>query len=150
MPGDSDADWVIYRTIDSVDDAEYIKVLRDGSPIPDIAPFLDQAQIADFVTEYVDVESGTIRLNANQVICLFEFNPSLVSAAADFQDLVVLLNLHPTMGVEGSGGDGDDEGGEAGGDETDNTKTFRKSSWKPHKKGHRHRQKIKKWKKDRD
>ena len=72
--------------------SDFVKVLRDGDPIPDIQGFDGQDDAASFVKDYV--ENDRIRLHENQVIYLFELGTSnLNSAAADFQDLVMIVTL---------------------------------------------------------
>ena len=73
---------------------ELVMVLVNGDPVPDIPAMADQASIQDFVEDYIDLDTGTINLNSNQVLYLFELgteDPN--SSAADFQDLVLLLTL---------------------------------------------------------
>lgn len=68
-------------------------VLRDGDMAPDFAPFAGQAPLEGFLAPYVDVGTGTMTLAPEEAIVLFEFVDNLGSAAADFQDLVVLFDF---------------------------------------------------------
>lgn len=73
---------------------QLVDVLVDGDPVPDIPAMANQASIQDFVEDYIDLGTGKIILQPNQVLYLFELgttNPN--SSAADFQDLVLLLTL---------------------------------------------------------
>jgi len=72
--------------------SDYVIALRDGDPQPDIGGFDGQADAASFVSDYI--VDGRMHLHENQVIYLFELGTSnLNSAAADFQDLVVIVTL---------------------------------------------------------
>ena len=74
-----------------------VKVLRDGDPIPNIEGMDDQADAVEFVWEYIDPETGTMTMDVNQSIYLFEVGTTrLSSSAADFQDLVILVTLGKT------------------------------------------------------
>jgi hypothetical protein len=90
--GKSKNHWYEYLSIDSHSGDDNVMVLRDGDSVPDIDPFMDQADIGAFVKDYV--EDGKVKLESNQAIFLFELGTtSLSSSAADFQDLVVLVTL---------------------------------------------------------
>lgn len=83
-----------YITVDSSSGSAAVKVLRNGDPVPDIKPFEKQDSVKTFLSPYMDLKSGRMTLQANQVIYLFELGTtSLNSAAADFQDLVALVTL---------------------------------------------------------
>lgn len=104
--GDEDKDWEILYSVDSLHNSRFVKVLRDGDPLPEIKPFQNQAGIEDFLKDYVDVASGKIVLGENQAIFLFELGTTnLRSQAADFQDLVVLLTLSRPEGADDSSDD---------------------------------------------
>lgn len=78
--------------VDSVADEDtYVHVLRDGSDAPDVEGFADQDDAEAFVAAYVD--AGTIDLDDNQAIYLFELSHSTENSEADFQDAVVLVSL---------------------------------------------------------
>ena len=86
--------WTGYMSADSVTGTPQIIVLRDGDAVPDIEPFLNQGAITEFVIDYIDQTTNTMKLDENQAIYLFELGTSnLASSAADFQDLVVLVTL---------------------------------------------------------
>lgn len=88
-----------YMTVNSHQNSPQVLVLKNGDAVPDIAPFMDQAQISDMVRDFVDQKTGTIVLDENQAIFLFELGTTdLTSAAADFNDAVVLVTLasHPS------------------------------------------------------
>ena len=73
------------------DEGTYVYVLRNGSDAPDVEGFGDQDDAVAFVEEYV--EDGTIVLDDNQAIFLFELSHSTEDSSADFQDAVVLVSL---------------------------------------------------------
>ena len=78
--------------------SDFVKVLRDGDPAPDIRGFDGQDDVASFVQNYI--ENGRMRLHENQVIYLFELGTSnLNSSAADFQDLVMIVTLAESVGA---------------------------------------------------
>lgn len=83
------------HVVDSRDDeGTFVHVLRNGSAAPDVEGFGDQDDAAAFVADYVD--NGTIVLEDDQAIYLFELSHSTESASADFQDAVVLVSLDTT------------------------------------------------------
>lgn len=95
--------WRSYLSADSWAGSQQVIVLRNGDPVPDIEPFLNQTDIHTYVKDYVDAETQRIELQKNQAIFLFELGTSnLNSDAADFQDLVVLVSLLPPK--DGTGG----------------------------------------------
>ena len=92
--GSEDSEWEIRNTVTSTDDVPEVIVLRNGDAVPNITPFLDQAEIVDFIEAYVDFDSNTVVLGDHQVIYLFELGSGgASSSSADFQDLVVLVTL---------------------------------------------------------
>ena len=64
--------------------------------MPNLSGFGGQQSVAQFLQNYVN-DSGQVVLQANQAILLFELGVNLQrypnSAAADFQDAVVLLTI---------------------------------------------------------
>jgi hypothetical protein len=71
-----------------------VVVLKNGDLIPDVPGMENQASIQDFVEEYINLGTGTVGLQSNQALYLFELGTTnLQSSAADFQDLVLLLTL---------------------------------------------------------
>ncbi len=92
--GNANSHWTQYFSFNAATGTPQAKVLRNGDPAPNIPSFLDQNEILDFIRDYVDQESGTMVLDENQAIYLFELGTTdLSSSAADFQDLVVLITL---------------------------------------------------------
>ncbi len=76
--------------------SDLVHVLRDGDAVPDIAGFDGQASAEAFLRPYLN-DDGTVDLDADQVIYLFELGETdLSNPAADFQDLVVLITLGDT------------------------------------------------------
>ena len=100
-----------YITASSTPATAEVKVLRDGDPVPDIRPFENQASINSYLQPYLNADTGKVTLQAHQTIFLFELGTrSLNTTAADFQDLVVLVNL---ARVEGGGSEGSGSSGDA-------------------------------------
>jgi hypothetical protein len=86
--------WEMYMTKDSYYNSSHILTLRHGDSVPNIEPFMNQTDIADFIRDYVNPANNTVVLDENQAIYLFELGTTyLNSDAADFQDLVVLVTL---------------------------------------------------------
>ena len=80
--------------VSSTGDSKYLIVLRNGDEVPTIKGFSNQDSIADFVEAYV--KDGKILLEDNEAIFLFELGVTdLNSDAADFQDLVILMEINP-------------------------------------------------------
>ena len=81
---------------------DFVIVLRDGDPVPDVEGMRDQASVEEYLSEYIS--GGSIDIGVNDAIYLFELGTnSLNSSAADFQDLVVLV----TFTMTGDGGQDD-------------------------------------------
>lgn len=72
-----------------------VKTLVNGQQAPALAGFGGQKPVLSFLQPYLD-SSGKIVLATNQIILLFELgvNGNSNSAAADFQDLVVLMTIN--------------------------------------------------------
>ncbi len=99
VSGTSNSHWDEYLESNSAQSSPRVYALRDGDPVPDTPGLNDQASIAQYVSEYVDLVTNTITLESNEVIYLFELGvTNLSSPAADFQDMVVLITLasHPS------------------------------------------------------
>ena len=90
--GESDSHWRAYLTVSSSSQSGNLKVLRDGDDVPNLTGFGGQASAASFLKPYI--ENGHMKLHKNQAIFLFELGTTnMSSAAADFQDLVVLVTM---------------------------------------------------------
>lgn len=81
------------KTYDSTNTIQ-VKTLRNGEQAPALAGYGGQQSIQQFLSPYLD-STGKVVLAANQVIMLFELGTSGASnsAAADFQDLVILMTV---------------------------------------------------------
>jgi hypothetical protein len=103
--GSSNSNWYTWMAANTTVESQQIKVLKNGDPVPNIAGFLDQNSIEEFVADYV--VDGYMVLEPNQAIYLFELGTTNVTGIdADFQDLVTLVTL--------SEGDGCPDGGDVG------------------------------------
>ncbi|MEM7227785.1 MAG: fibro-slime domain-containing protein, partial [Planctomycetota bacterium] len=101
------ASWDVNMEVNSDDNTNQVAVLRDGDPVPSIPALYNQASIADYIEDYVDLGTNTMNLGVNQIIYLFEVGSSGGSSSADFQDLVVLVTLaNNATGLCGSSGSG--------------------------------------------
>ena len=102
LSGDDNDHWYSQRVVDSSTHSQQLIVLRDGDPVPNIAPFLNQPSAAAFLQEHIDFNTNTIRLGPNQALYLFEMGTTnLHSSAANFQDFAVLLTLAKTPSQAG-------------------------------------------------
>ena len=93
--GEKDSHWKVWMSQDTDNqDNDNIIVLRDGDAVPDVPGFGSQESVQDYVAPYVDLETDLVNLGSNQALYLFElWTEDLESEAADFQDLVLLLNI---------------------------------------------------------
>lgn len=92
--GTGNGHWHSYLSADSAVASTRVYALRNGDNVPNTAGWNNQASIADYVENYVDTATKKMKLAANEVIWLFELGTTdLSSGAADFQDLVVLVQL---------------------------------------------------------
>lgn len=91
--GREDHDWSVDMQCSSYDASPQVRVLRHGDPVPNINGAYDQASIDEYVKDFVDSDSQTMRLDANQVIWLFELGLNASHSSADFQDLVIVVTL---------------------------------------------------------
>lgn len=82
-------DW---RTTSESENAEYLEVLRDGDPAPNYEADSGQQDVAAYADPFID--NGTIDLDDNQAIYLFDFNrQGTDDDTADYQDAVVLVSF---------------------------------------------------------
>jgi len=81
-----------FISVNSHEQSDAVKVLRNGDPAPTISGFDGQSTAEFFIRQYL--ANGQVNIDDNQVIYLFELGTTqLTSSAADFQDLVVLVTL---------------------------------------------------------
>lgn len=88
----------IGRAVESTEDSDQVIVLRDGDPVPDYKGLDDQADVEEYLRDYVDYttdpDNPRMKLAENQAIFLFELGvTNQNSAGFDMQDLVVLVTL---------------------------------------------------------
>jgi type II secretory pathway pseudopilin PulG len=94
LSGESSNHWRTYMEVDDSNNTNTL-ALSDGDEIPNIEGYLDQGDVVSFLDGYIN-EDGTVNLDENQVILLFELGTTnLSSSAADFQDLVILVTFEP-------------------------------------------------------
>ncbi|MCU0430729.1 MAG: carbohydrate-binding domain-containing protein [Cytophagaceae bacterium] len=73
----------------------FVKVLRNGEPVPKISGFEGQSDVEGYLKPYL--ADGKMKLADNQAIYLFELGTnSATSKANDMQDCVVLVTLSPS------------------------------------------------------
>ncbi len=90
----SDAGWKSYINVATNSNSSNLLVLRNDDPVPQIEPFLNQDLISNILRDHINPLTDRIVLAEDEVIFLFELGTTnLNSAAADFQDLVVLVTL---------------------------------------------------------
>ena len=90
------------------DDATHyhVLVLKNGDVAPDKPGFSGQTALATYIAPYVDTGTHRMVLGRDDAIILWEFNPNYNSAAADFQDLAMLVQLTPASSGNGNGNNG--------------------------------------------
>jgi len=93
VTGLNDGDWKMHMDESTTGNSPQIFVLRDGDAVPEIDGVYSQADVREYVSDYIDVATDTITLETNEVIYLFELGTSYSNSSADFQDLVVLLDF---------------------------------------------------------
>jgi len=94
LNGSQNSDWSSNLAVNSSASTPQLITLRNGDAVPNIAGFNNQASLVTFIANYIDSNTNTVVLSPNQAIYLFELGTTnLNSAAADFQDLVVLVTL---------------------------------------------------------
>lgn len=93
--GTSESHWQAYSTFSSSPTTAQIKVLKNGDSVPNVSGFQNQSSVKTYLQKYVNTTTKKVTLQSNQSIYLFEFG-STSGAAADFQDLVVLVTLGET------------------------------------------------------
>lgn len=102
---DPDDEYGHARVRHSTDtESGWVAVLRDGDTPPAIGGFGDQADAAAYVQPYIAAD-GTLSLAPNEAIFLFELGGSQTGAAADYQDVVVLVTLQTTATTTTTDGD---------------------------------------------
>ena len=90
--GKKNSDWYVYLTRSSSADPTWVKVLRNGDPLPNVPVFMGQKSLGEMLGNYV--VNKTIVMDKNSAIYLFELGTTDINdAAADFQDLVVIVTL---------------------------------------------------------
>ncbi len=84
----------------STDPVQAICVLNGEQP-PEFDPYEGQPSIEEFLEPYLDEETGTVVIQDNQVLCLWELGSSDPdSPAFDMQDLVMLTTLDSGEGCD--------------------------------------------------
>lgn len=93
------------------DASTVVRALRDGDPVPGVKGFGNQKSAAEFIAPYVNFNTHRVTLEDNQIIYLFELaTRDLKNPSADFQDLVVLVNLAKERnGLSGEDNNDDDK-----------------------------------------
>src|SRR5262245_17069387 len=86
--------WQTYKEYNTNGATQQIRVLRDGALAPTTPGFMSQLAAKEFLLPYINPATQRVTLADNQVIYLFELGTTnMSSAAADFQDLVVVLTM---------------------------------------------------------
>lgn len=83
-----------YMTVNSSSRGEQVKALRNGDSPPNTAGFQGQVSAKAMLENYLDANTGKVKLANNQIIYLFELGTTdTKSGAFDMQDLVVVIDL---------------------------------------------------------
>jgi len=81
-------------TYQSTQHHRQVMVLVNGDTPPQFEPFDHQPEITDFCAPVIDAATGRITIEGHQALFLFELGTTnMQSPAADFQDLVVLVDF---------------------------------------------------------
>ncbi len=92
--GNDNNNWTKILYTQNSHDNPLVWVLRDGDTTPGVPGFADQASAEDFMAPYLDEVTGTVKLDENQAIYLFELGTKATKGSAfDLQDAVVLVTL---------------------------------------------------------
>ena len=71
-----------------------VEVLLDGDPMPSVQAFNSLSTIQADLRPYVDFDAGTMVMNSDQALYLFELGTTNMNVLeADYQDLVVLVTF---------------------------------------------------------
>ncbi|MFW6158741.1 MAG: pilus assembly FimT family protein [Planctomycetota bacterium] len=103
--GRASYDWWS-RTYKSTVDRRQCLVLVNGDEPPEFDPFDNQPEITEFCGSVMDPSTGRITIEPHQALILFELGTTnMSSSAADFQDLVMLVDFARigNLGATGSG-----------------------------------------------
>ncbi len=105
LDGSQNSHWTVHMAVDSTQATNNIITLRNGDPVPQIGGFLNQADVPEYLNDYIDHTNDVMLLGESQAIYLFELgstvtvdpvaSPGSLTAAQDFQDLVVLVTMAP-------------------------------------------------------
>ena len=99
--------WFINSTRRSDTSSEYVYVLQNGDPLPDVPVYGDQEELSIIIGPFLD-ENNDVDIDVNQVLILFDLVGTLGEDSADFQDLVILMSFDPDGYVDCGGFDCDD------------------------------------------
>jgi hypothetical protein len=92
------------RAYKSTVDHRQVLVLLNGDTPPQFAPFDHQPEITEFCAPVLDSATGKVTIEDHQALFLFELGTTNMSSpAADFQDLVLLVDFARIPGNTGSG-----------------------------------------------
>lgn len=89
--------WMFSRTYVSNSGDGHIVALRDGARLPEYKAFDNQAQLETFLRDIIGGD-GLVDIGAYDAVYLAEIGASLNSTAADFQDLVLLVQFTADAG----------------------------------------------------
>ena len=108
-----DATYASNAPVSFQDDSTHyhVVVLKNGDVAPDTPGFSGQTSLATYIAPYVDTSTHRMVLGRDDAIILWEFNPNYHSAAADFQDLAMLVQLSPAASGGGNGNNGNGNNG---------------------------------------
>jgi type II secretory pathway pseudopilin PulG len=104
-----------HRQYDSTNHHRQVLVLLNGDMPPEFDPFDGQPEITTFLEPVIDHTTGRVTIEDHQALFLFEIGTTnMNSAAADFQDLVVLVDFGNRPAGDSPG---DEEPADEGGNE---------------------------------
>jgi len=69
---------------------QVLTLQRGDTPVRFQPGFPCQAAVGDLLAPYVDPQTGVVRIESNEALYLWDFNPLRTNSGIDYQDLVVL------------------------------------------------------------
>ncbi|OGV69990.1 MAG: hypothetical protein A3K19_11365 [Lentisphaerae bacterium RIFOXYB12_FULL_65_16] len=95
--------WTTSREVYSALSSDFNRtyVLRNNSPVPNVAGFQNQASAKEYVKDYIS--GGLMKMADDEAIYLFEHTTDPTSSGADFQDAIVLVSMVDEMKILNAG-----------------------------------------------
>ena len=95
-------EWGDGRTRQSNDASDFVKVLRNGDVVTNLPGVYGQEDLAYYLREYIDANL-VVNIGTNDAIYLFEMSTQTHGPAADYQDLVAIVEFNEGAALIGEG-----------------------------------------------